>query len=65
MEEEHWYIRAGFGFSALWIVLLVVLSIFDITRKFIPVTIIAFIAMWCITLINVWLSNDKKIKVRI
>ncbi len=59
-EEQHYFIRSGFGFSILWILLLFLVSIFEVTREFIPIVLITFAAMWTITLINVWMFKDDR-----
>ena len=59
-KEQKWYLSSGFGFSLLFGMLLLIISIFKITRKFIPSVIVVICTMWCITLINVWLSKDEK-----
>ncbi len=62
-KEQKWYIQSGKGWSICWIAFIIVLSIFEITRKFIPVVSAAFGAMLIITLINVWMfKDDKKIR---
>jgi len=59
-KEQRWYLRAGFGFSIPFIILILILSLFDITRQFIPISFTAFVTMWCITLINVLIFKDTK-----
>ena len=59
-KEQNYYIQTAFKFSALWIGLLLIVSLFERTRSSIGLVITTLVAMWCVTLIHIWLFKDTK-----
>jgi len=54
------YIESGVKLSLLWIALLILVYVFEITRKYTGLVLRMFIGMWLIILISLWYFNKTK-----
>ena len=54
------YIESGIKLSLLWIGLLILVYVFEITRKYTGLVLWMFIGMWLIIFISLWYFNKQK-----